>query len=179
MSNTFRGHDLHSLKLTLRYQQFLQFLASWNVSFNVWKTEIRLWWFSSVFLLWVKWLFWLRRWKEVLHVYIHKLDLVLIPDQIVIYNSLSIILGIILHDVLQKTIKIFYFSRFKPSSLQFTTTQLLRRGFQWIYHPCFKQIIWNLFKCKHGYSFRTMVALTGSKTQTSNLGHNLYERTRW
>ena len=34
-------------------------------------------------------------------------------------------MGIILHDVLQKTIKIFYFSRFKPSSLQFTATQLL------------------------------------------------------
>ena len=79
----------------------------------------------SVFLLWVKWLFWLRRWKEVLHVYIHKLELDLIPTEILIYNSLSIIMGIILHDVLQKTIKIFYFSRFKPSSLQFTSTQLL------------------------------------------------------
>ena len=78
-----------------------------------------------VFLLWVKWLFWLRRWKEVLHVYIHKLELDLIPTEILIYNSLSIIMGIILHDVLQKTIKIFYFSRFKPSSLQFTSTQLL------------------------------------------------------
>ena len=78
-----------------------------------------------VFILWVKWLFWLRRWKEVLHVYIHNLELNLIPNQIALYNSLFIIMGIILHDVLQKTIKIFYFSRFKPSSLQFTPTQLL------------------------------------------------------
>ena len=83
-----------------------------------------------MFIVWVKWLFWLRRWKEVLHVYIHNLELDVIPNQIVLYNSLSIIMGIILHDVLQKTIKIFYFSRFKPSSLQFTPTQLLRRGFQ-------------------------------------------------
>ena len=81
--------------------------------------------FILVFILWVKWLFWLRRWKEVLHVYIHNLELNVIPNQIAIYNSLSIIMGIILHDVLQKTIKIFYFSRFKPSSLQFTPTQLL------------------------------------------------------
>ena len=79
----------------------------------------------SVFILWVKWLFWLRRWKEVLHVYIHNLELNVIPNQIALYNSLSIIMGIVLHDVLQKTIKIFYFSRFKPSSLQFTPTQLL------------------------------------------------------
>ena len=78
-----------------------------------------------VFILWVRWLFWLRRWKEVLHVYIHNLELNLIPNQIALYNSLFIIMGIILHDVLQKTIKIFYFSRFKPSSLQFTPTQLL------------------------------------------------------
>ena len=81
--------------------------------------------FILVFILWVKWLFWLRRWKEVLHVYIHNLELNVIPNQIALYNSLSIIMGIILHDVLQKTIKIFYFSRFKPSSLQFTPTQLL------------------------------------------------------
>ena len=83
----------------------------------------------SVFILWVKWLVWLRRWKEVLHVYIHNLELDVIPNQIVLYNSLSIIMGIVLHDVLQMTIKIFYFSRFKPISLQFTPTQLLRRGF--------------------------------------------------
>ena len=80
---------------------------------------------SSVFLLWIKWLFWLRRWKEVLHVYIHDLKLNTVPNAITLYNSLSLILGIILHDVIQKMIKLFYFSRFKPSSLQFTAFQLL------------------------------------------------------
>ena len=81
--------------------------------------------FYSVFLLWIKWLFWLRRWKEVLHVYIHDLQLNTVPNAIILYNSLALILGIILHDVVQKMIKLFYFSRFKPSSLQFTTFQLL------------------------------------------------------
>jgi len=78
-----------------------------------------------VFLLWIKWLFWLRRWKEVLHVYIHDLQLNTFPNAITLYNSLALILGIILHDVIQKMIKLFYFSRFKPSSLQFTALQLL------------------------------------------------------
>jgi len=78
-----------------------------------------------VFLLWIKWLFWLRRWKEVLHVYIHDLQLNTVPNAIILYNSLALILGIILHDVIQKIIKLFYFSRFKPSSLQFTVFQLL------------------------------------------------------
>ena len=78
---------------------------------------------SSVFLLWIKWLFWLRRWKEVLHVYIHDLQLNTVPNAIILYNSLALILGIILHDVIQKMIKLFYFSRFKPSSLQFTVFQ--------------------------------------------------------
>ena len=48
-----------------------------------------------------------------------------VPNAIILYNSLALILGIILHDVVQKMIKLFYFSRFKPSSLQFTTFQLL------------------------------------------------------
>lgn len=48
-----------------------------------------------------------------------------VPNTIILYNSLALILGIILHDVVQKMIKLFYFSRFKPSSLQFTTFQLL------------------------------------------------------
>ena len=60
---------------------------------------------SSVFLLWIKWLFWLRRWKEVLHVYIHDLQLNTVPNAIILYNSLALILGIILHDVIQKMIK--------------------------------------------------------------------------
>ena len=47
------------------------------------------------------------------------------PNAIILYNSLALILGIILHDVIQKIIKLFYFSRFKPSSLQFTVFQLL------------------------------------------------------
>ena len=59
--------------------------------------------FMKLFILWVKWLFWLRRWKEVLRVYIHNLELNIVPNQIVLYNSLSIIMAIILHDVLQKT----------------------------------------------------------------------------
>ena len=46
----------------------------------------------------------------------------------VIYKSLVLIFGIILHDIIYKMIKIFYFSRFKPSSLQFTIFQLLRWG---------------------------------------------------
>ena len=96
----------------------------------------------------IKWYFWLERWKNVMRHFIDEVALNLIPSSEAVNKTLATILAILIHDCIHKEgstailnccntickfstyraskfLKLFYFSRYKPTGLQMTPIQIL------------------------------------------------------
>ena len=80
---------------------------------------------TKLLLLYFKWTFFIHQWTDRIDTFKNELTTELITEDDHTIRGLAMILTILIHDCLYKLIKIFFFSRYKPAGLSFTTTQLL------------------------------------------------------
>ena len=77
----------------------------------------------KVGLLYTKWTFFIHQWTDRIEQFKNDIRLTTEVDRTV--TGLAMILTVLTHDCVFKMLKIFFFSRYKPASLNFTTTQLI------------------------------------------------------
>lgn len=78
---------------------------------------------TKLMLLYFKWTFFIHQWTDRVDTFKNEIKITTEADHTI--RGLAMILTILIHDCLYKLLKIFFFSRYKPAGLNFTTTQLL------------------------------------------------------